>query len=128
MNVFLDLDVELSCKSELCPDLTYEPQNVYADLYDLERVHTALTEDFGALHSQNQDIEEDYDALTENYNELKRDHSDLEEDYAEMRNELLKLQTKHETLLQLFNNLKKERQTYTKYGPSKKRRCLSLRK
>lgn len=100
-------------------NVTLPTEDLQCDLEQLERTHTALTEDFQALESQHQDLEVDYNLLSDKYDELlsehtllhavhkrvKRSFADLEDDYAETFTELTELKEEHAELLRMYHEL-----------------------
>ena len=105
----MNVDVSLPANASLYLD---EAIDLQCDLEQLERTHTALTEDFQALHSQHQDLEVDYDelqgqhiALQAEHKRFKRAFADLQDDYAETFTELTELQGEHAELLRMYHAL-----------------------
>lgn len=86
--------------------------DLQCDLDQLERTHTALTEDFQALHSLHKDLEYDYKELQDQHSALRAEHkrfkrtfADLEDDYAETFTELTELKEEHAELLRMYHAL-----------------------
>lgn len=120
MDASLSIDVDLRL-----PGNAANVHILQCDLDQLERTHTALTEDFQALHSMHKDLECDYkelqdqhSALWAEHKRLKRSFADLEDDYAETFTELTELKEEHAELLRMYH-ASQGRQIMSKYNKRK---------
>ena len=76
MNASLNIEMKARTEEQLQGQLDLQYLN------ELERTHTALTEDFDALHSLHQDLNEEYDQLNENFVDLAKEHADSIQNYS----------------------------------------------
>lgn len=68
------------------PLLQSSRQDLVQDLRQLERTHTALTEDFVALKSMHEDLELDYECLSIKFDELTSELVKVKRELAEIKN------------------------------------------
>lgn len=88
----IDLNVKLNKSGDFVQMPQGSRQDLVQDLRQLERTHTALTEDFVALKSMHEDLEIDYEFLSIKFDELtselvkvKRELEDLKKKPVECK-------------------------------------------
>ena len=75
-------------------------QDSRQDLEQLERTHTALTEDFAALKSMHEDLEIDYEFLSIKFDELTSELVKVKRELEDLKNKPVECKYKKRRLIQ----------------------------
>ena len=88
-------------RQDLVQDLRQDlVQDSRQDLEQLERTHTALTEDFAALKSMHEDLEIDYEFLSIKFDELTSELVKVKRELEDLKNKPVECKYKKRRLIQ----------------------------